>query len=250
MEKEFERKYHKLEKDHWWFISRRDFIRRIVKKSEKNIKILEIGCSSGLLMKALNEAKFKEIIGIDVSKEAIHFCRKNNIKNIIQMDGSKMGFKEKEFDLIIASDILEHILDDYQAIYEWKRVLKENGKILAFVPAFNLLWSNHDIVNRHLRRYNKREVKALFEKNGLRIVRISYWNFFLFFPIFIKRVIVNKMIKRSRPRDDLFRMNKAINFFFCLLLTLENMYCRFFNLPLGLSLFIIAEKELNRCLSE
>jgi Methylase involved in ubiquinone/menaquinone biosynthesis len=242
MEKEFERKYHSLEKEHWWFISRRDIIRRIVNKFEKNIKILEIGCSSGRLMNALNEAKFKEIIGIDISKEATHFCRKNNIKSIIRMDGSKMGFKEKEFDLIIASDILEHIYDDSYAVREWKRVLKENGKILAFVPAFNLLWSDHDIVNRHLRRYNRQELKALFERNGLRIVRTSYWNLFLFFPILIKRLILNKIRRRSKPKDDLFRMNKAINVFFCLLLTIENIYCRFFNLPLGLSLFIIAKK--------
>jgi len=242
MEKEFERKYHSLEKEHWWFISRRDIIRRIAKKFEKNIKILEIGCSSGRLMDALNEAKFKEVIGIDISKEAIHFCRKNYIKNIIQMDGSKMGFKEKEFDLIIASDILEHIYDDHHAILEWKRILKEKGIILAFVPAFNFLWSDHDIVNRHLRRYSRQGIKALFERNGLRIVRISYWNFFLFFPIFIKRVILNKIRKRPEPKDDLFRMNRAANVFFCLLLTIENIYCRFFDLPLGLSLFIIARK--------
>lgn len=242
MEKAFEKKYHKLEKDHWWFVSRRDLILRIINPFENKTKILEIGCSSGQLMYALKKAKFNEVIGIDVSPEAIHFCRKNNIKNIVQMDGSKLGFKAKKFDLIIASDILEHILDDHQAVGEWKRVLKEEGTILAFVPALNILWSDHDAINRHFRRYSKQEVKALFEKNGLKIVRISYWNVSLFFPIFIKRAIIGKIIKPSKPKDDLFQMNKAINSFLCLLLALENLYCRLFNLPLGLSLFILARK--------
>jgi ubiquinone/menaquinone biosynthesis C-methylase UbiE len=242
MEKEFEKKYHKLEKYHWWFISRRDLILRIIKQFEKKTKILEVGCSSGRLMIDLKKAKFNQVIGIDISHEAIHFCRKNNIKNIIQMDGSQLGFKGKEFDLIIASDILEHILDDHQAVSEWKRVLQEKGTILAFVPALNILWSNHDILNRHFRRYGNQQVKALFERNGLKIVRISYWNFSLFFPIFIKRAIIDKIIKPSKEKNDLFQMNKAINFFLYLLLALENSYCRLFNLPTGLSLFILARK--------
>ena len=245
MEKEFEKKYHSLEKDHWWFISRRDCILRIIQRSEKKRKILEIGCSSGQLMDALNKAKLKDIIGIDISHEAIHLCKKNNIKNIVQMDGSKTGFKEGKFDLIIASDILEHLNDDYEAIIEWKRILKDDGEMLVFVPAFKMLWSDHDIFNKHIRRYNRREIKALFKKTGLKTVRVSYWNFFLFFPVFIKRAIVNKIIKRSKPKHDLFRTNKAINFFLCLLLAMENSYCRLFNLPIGLSLFIIAKKELN-----
>jgi SAM-dependent methyltransferase len=242
MEREFEKKYHTLEKDHWWFISRRDAVRRIVNKYDKSIRILEIGCSSGQLIDVLNGAKYSDITGVDISKDAVHFCKRRNMRDIIQMDGSKMGFKRGKFDLIIASDILEHMDDDFHAIREWRRVLKENGEIVAFVPAFRFLWSDHDEVNKHFRRYNKRELISLFKENGFEVVRVSYWNFFLFFPVLIVRLIKRKIIKFSKPKDELFRVNKIVNKFLVALLRVENIYCNCFNLPVGLSLFIIAKK--------
>jgi len=242
MEREFEKKYHKLEKDHWWFISRRDAVRRIINKYDKNIKILEIGCSSGQLIDVLKGDKYSEITGIDISKEAVQLCQCRNMRDIIQMDGSRMGFKRGKFDLIIASDILEHMDNDFHVIKEWRRVLKENGEIVAFVPAFKFLWSDHDEVNKHFRRYSKRELISLFEESGFEVVRVSYWNFFFFFPVLIVRLIKRKIIKFSKPKDELFRMNKIVNQFLVALLKVENIHANCFNLPLGLSLFIIAKK--------
>jgi len=221
LEKEFEKKYHSLEKSHWWFVSRRDIIGRIIKKYDKNVKILEIGCSSGQLINRLNRAGYRKIIGIDISSEAMNSCNNN---------------------LIIASDILEHINNDVHTVREWKRVLKKSGDIITFVPAFCFLWSYHDIENKHFRRYNRCELLSLFKKNRLQIVRISYWNFLLFFPILVDRVVRKKIMKHSRSRSDLFKMNGIVNFFLSIMLMTENVFCNFFNLPVGLSLFIIAKK--------
>jgi ubiquinone/menaquinone biosynthesis C-methylase UbiE len=242
LETDFERKYHSLERTHWWFVSRRELIYRMIRQYDKNIKILEIGCSSGPLIEILNEAGYENVYGLDVSKEAIQLCRSKGMTKVVQMEGAELGFKENVFDLIIASDVLEHIHDDSQAILEWKRVLKKKGDIIAFVPAFKFLWSGHDVVNRHFRRYNKREFKELFEKNECNIVRISFWNFLLFLPVLIHRRIEKKKAKSAKPKDDLFEFSHKANIFFSLILKMENMYCRFFNLPVGLSLFVIAKK--------
>jgi len=242
LEKEFEKKYHSFEKSHWWFVSRRDIIGRLIKKYDKNVKILEIGCSSGQLINRLNMAGYRKIIGIDISSEAINSCNNNDVRSVIQMQGSELGFKESEFDLIIASDILEHINNDFHTVREWKRVLKKSGDIITFVPAFSFLWSFHDIENKHFRRYNRRELLSLFKKNRLQIVRISYWNFFLFFPILVDRLFRKKIMKHSRSRSDLFEMNGIVNYFLSIMLMTENVFCSFFNLPVGLSLFIIAKK--------
>ncbi|MHA1343261.1 MAG: class I SAM-dependent methyltransferase [Promethearchaeota archaeon] len=241
MEPEFEKKYHSLEKELWWFVSRRNIIVRIVKKYKRNIKILEIGCASGQLISKLKRYNYKSVIGIDISKEAIKQCKNRNIENIICMDGSKLGFKNNEFDLIIASDILEHIYDDLHALNEWKRVLNKGGELILFVPAFNFLWSDHDILNKHFRRYNRRRLQILVEKCELKMIRISFWNFFLFFPIAIARWL--KRIIKIKSDGDLFKINKFANIFFVIILMVENTYCKFFNLPLGLSLFIIARKQ-------
>jgi len=242
LDKEFEKKYHSLEKSYWWFVSRRDIIRKLIKKYDKSVKILEIGSSSGKLISSLNMAGYRKIIGIDISREAINSCIDNDISRIIQMEGSELGFKEGEFDLIIASDILEHINNDFHAISEWKRVLKTSGNIIAFVPAFSFLWSHHDIENKHFRRYNRGELLSLFRKNGLQVVRISYWNFTLFFPIFFNRVLKKAIRKDSQSRSDLYRMKGIVNSFLSVILMVENTFCKFFNLPLGLSLFMIAKK--------
>jgi ubiquinone/menaquinone biosynthesis C-methylase UbiE len=66
--------------------------------------------------------------------------------------------------LVVDPDVLENISNNFQALYEWKRVLKERGYIVAFVPAFKSLRSGHDVVDRHFRRYNKNELLAHLKK--------------------------------------------------------------------------------------
>ena len=104
------------------------------------------------------------------------------------MDGSNTGFREKSFDLIIASDVLEHIEDDYSAVKEWNRILKPNGYVICFVPAFRFLWSKHDEDNKHYRRYTIFDLNEVFKSNNFAIIKSSYWNFVLFVPVFCLRL--------------------------------------------------------------
>lgn len=242
MEKRYEKKYHYLEQTHWWFVSRRNIICNLIEKYKKNIKILEIGCSGGELINVINKKGYKNVFGIDKSKDAIKLCIDKNMINIVLMDGIQLGFKDNEFDIIIVSDVLEHIDNDTTAVGEWMRVLKKSGNIINFVPAFNFLWSDHDIVNKHFRRYNKWALRSLFEKSRLRVIRISYWNFILFFPISLIRFLKIITMKSLRSEGQLYNTNKMLNRILSIILIYENFHLRFFNLPIGLSLFLIAEK--------
>ena len=185
MEENYERAYHSLEGIHWWFVARRDIIIKIIesliKSHDKNIKILDIGCSGGQLLSSLYKKGFTNLWGIDISKNAIQHCIRKNLNNVYLMDCSELSFKNSEFDIIIASDVLEHVRDDEKAICEWQRVLKKDGFIICFVPAFPFLWSYHDIVNKHFRRYTSKNLSSLFNKNEFKIIRLSYWNILLFF---------------------------------------------------------------------
>ena len=109
MKKLYEIKYHLLEEKHWWFKGRRDIIFRLIKNLNKKSKILEIGCSGGPLLKFLNKHGFNNTFGIDISKDAILYCKKKGLENVFFMDGTKTKFKNNFFDLIISSDSLEHI---------------------------------------------------------------------------------------------------------------------------------------------
>jgi SAM-dependent methyltransferase len=242
LEKQFEKQYHILEKTHWWFLARRNMIKRVLEKYRKDISILEVGCSSGHLMREITKAGYQNIASIDISPDAVKMSRYNNCHHILQMDGSFLGFKKNTFDVIIASAILEHIENDIQTIQEWKRALKDHGDLIIFVPAFPILWSDHDILNKHFRRYRKKELLTLLRNNDFQIIRTSYWNFMLFSPLFVYRCFKKILPRKTEPRGDLNKMNTALNFLFYRLLIAENAYCERFNFPWGVSLFVIARK--------
>ena len=245
MKTDFEKKYHSVEEKHWWFVGRREIIVKLIKKiftQSKNIKILEIGCSGGPLLKLLLSQGYSQAIGIDNSKRAIQLCKERGLKNVHVMDGVKPNFDREEFDIIIASDVLEHIQNDKKAIKAWKGILKKGGVIICFVPALRILWSKHDEDNKHYRRYTKNDLKTLFLQNNYWIVRSSYWNFFLFFPALIYRLLLG-FILRKFPSSQLQQSNSLLNFVLSQILKIENVILNMgFNFPIGISSFVIARK--------
>src|SRR5690606_25684581 len=101
------------------------------------INILDIGCSSGILLRELKAQGFhvNKLYGIDISEEAIKNCRAGGIPNAFVMDAQAIDLQDK-FDVIIASDCLEHLADDRKAINNWNWLLKPGGQLWVFVPAF------------------------------------------------------------------------------------------------------------------
>jgi 2-polyprenyl-3-methyl-5-hydroxy-6-metoxy-1,4-benzoquinol methylase len=245
MDIDYEFKYHRLEERNWWFVSRREIIFQLIRENSfrHNASILEIGCSGGPLIESLNQRRFFNVAGIDISQSAVNLCRKKGIRNIQIMDGEKTEFRKNKFDLVIASDILEHISNDDNALSEWHRILKSGGKLIIFVPSFNFLWSGHDIANCHYRRYSKAELKNKIKKAGFKINRISYWNFILFFPVCIWRILQRFYFGGRNKKDQLYRMNSLLNKIFENLLKVENWLLKFINFPIGVSLFTICEKK-------
>lgn len=205
--------------------------------------ILEVGCSAGPLLLQLRQAGFTNLTGIDVSETAIALGQRRGLQNISVMDGTKLSFPEAAFDLVIASDVLEHIADDAKALQEWARVLKPGGKLIVFVPAFQHLWSRHDVVNHHFRRYTKTEMKTIVAQAGLSIKRSSYWNFSLYFPTWLVRKLQNSLTSKSAlPDDDLQQMPTIVNSILTNLVKLENKVLKKVDYPVGVSVFVVADK--------
>ena len=244
MDKEYELKYHKLEENYWWFRARRKTVLSLVKQLNlsKDSKILEIGCSGGPLISILRDEGYINVFGIDLSENAIEVCKERGIENTFVMDAVQMGFLDNEFDLIIASDILEHIEDDSKALKEWNRVLKTNGRLIVFVPAFQLLWSSHDEINHHYRRYSKQLLLNRLKSTSFGVVRSSYWNFTLFFPSFFVRVVPNLFRKSTINSDQLYAINPFINRFLLSLLSMENKMYKL-NFPIGVSVYSVCKKN-------
>lgn len=244
MERTYALKYHRLEGNHWWFLGRRDIIYKLIMDYHKDAEILDIGCSGGALIGFLKAKGFKRLRGIDIDVRAIDICRQKGITDVRISDAAETEFKDRQFDIIIASDMLEHIENEDRALFEWYRILKPGGKLIVFVPAFKLLWSKHDEVNLHYRRYCKSDLIKVLRKNGFSIERSSYWNFSLFFPTSFIR-FSQKLFSRGNKRsgDQLYGVPLFVNKTLEYILRLENIFLSGgIKFPLGVSLFAVARK--------
>lgn len=246
MDKEYELKYHKLEKDYWWFRARRDIIFKLLLQLKVNYysKIMDLGCAGGHLIYFLEKKGFRNISGIDISKEAIKKCRENSLRKTFVRNCVDTKFKDEEFDVLIASDILEHIKADSNALREWNRILKKDGILIIFVPAFGFLWSKHDDVNCHYRRYSLKKLVDDLKENKFDISKASYWNFSLFVPIAFIRIFQNFTSKTSKDSgNQLFKISNKINNAFLYLLKFENRLLeKSLIYPFGVSVFAVGKK--------
>lgn len=242
MEKAFEKTYHQFEKNHFWFKSRRNFIISWLSNEDKTSQILDIGCSSGILLSELIKTGFKadNLYGLDISDKAIKLCKSRGLDNAYVMDAQNINL-QKKFDFIIASDCLEHLKNDKEALQNWLTLLKENGKLIIFVPAFNFLWSTHDEVNMHYRRYTKTELEQKLRNSAFNIEKSSYWNFFLFLPIVLVRFI--EKIKPTKNANNKQLKIALINKSLLKLLNFENWLLKFIKFPFGVSTYCIVTKN-------
>ncbi|TGE20600.1 class I SAM-dependent methyltransferase [Hymenobacter aquaticus] len=244
----YEQAYHQLEEQHWWFVARREAVFNQIQQLNlpPSARILEIGCSGGPLMLALRAAGYQNLHGIDVSEVGIRVAQSRGLTNVAVMDGAHLEFADNSFDLVIASDVLEHIENEQQALSEWRRVLCPKGQLIVFVPAFKSLWSRHDEVNYHFRRYSLPQLRAVVEQSGLGISRASYWNSALFFPAAVMRLAQRTLTSKNKAATDSGDLQILPGFLNGTLLTLlraENQLFRRFKLPVGISAFVLATKK-------
>jgi SAM-dependent methyltransferase len=245
MDAAFEQKYHAMEREYWWFRGRRDCIIRTMARMEVpwTARILEIGCSGGPLLQMLVEEGYQDPAGIDISPSAISRCRERGLKNVTAMDAQEPSFEEGTFDLVIASDVLEHLTDARRALVAWQRILKPDGRLIVFVPAFMFLWSGHDEVNHHQKRYTAGGLKRDLALAGFEVERTGYWNTFLFGPITAIRLLGN-LVRRRGSGDQIAPVRPIVNEWLVRVLKVENAcIAAGLRLPIGVSALAVARRK-------
>lgn len=235
------------EKDNWWFKGRRELITEMVARACKPswcgaLKILDVGCGTGLNSKAFEE--FGEIYGVDISKDALKFCRLRGNSTIIRANTGYLPIKNNSFDLLLALDLLEHVEDDIGAIKEFFRILKPNGTLILTVPAFMFLWSDHDIALHHKRRYNKDSLVKVLKSSGYSIERLTCWNFFLFPMVAFIRLFSRGGKDEESGRYRLPDLSNIGNTILLWVLRVEKAaISRGYNFPIGVSIICICRKS-------
>ena len=242
MDKKWYILYRWVSKYGWWHVARRHILKKLISKYVKNSSgyILDVGCADGESDKELLTESSHIPVGIDISIHCLNFLKQEKFL-VAGMSATHLGFKNDIFISIIASDVLEHIENQTSAIAEFRRVLKKDGIIICFVPASNSLWSPHDVIVKHYRRYTEKELVSLFQNNGFKILLSGYWNFILFFPY----ILLTKILRIThRDNDSIVSIsNKLTNTILKYILYLENMLILHnIHLPVGISCFIVAKK--------
>ncbi|KKR03860.1 MAG: Methyltransferase type 11 [Parcubacteria group bacterium GW2011_GWC2_39_14] len=229
---------------HWWFVGRSSLIRSLLshhlKKSNEQT-LLDIGCGMGGNAELLQN--FGETTGLDPQKQAVETCSKKYDHVIL---GTVYNIpKEKKFNAITLLDVLEHITDDQETLNTIYEQTKPGGIVLITVPAFPFLWSNHDVLLHHKRRYTKTELKQKTKQAGFEILTISHFMFttFPFFLIFrLCGRVWRKLAKIQTYFDPIFLLPRPLNSFLIKIINLEGKIIKHKPLPFGSSLVCCAQK--------
>jgi len=229
-----------LEKDNWWYKAKRDLFYNLLNSMKRNFNLaLDIGCGVGSNSEILKNFSIKTV-GIDNSEKSIFFC-KDKYDYLYKMDATDLKFKINSFDLVLCSDVLEH-LDDSKAINEIARVLKPKGIFIFSVPAHNYLWGPTDLISNHKKRYEKNELRGLLNKN-FNIIKLGYWNFLMFFPNLLFINLLASVNKNNKPQNTLQFIPKYLNNLLYNFLAIENRFFPRFNFPQGVSIIGICQKK-------
>lgn len=188
---------------HWWYRARREILADYLTRYGKlpgAARILEIGCGTGHNLPMLAAFGAVEAIEIDPAARAIASERLGRPVGDAPLPALP-GIERGAYDLVAVLDVVEHIEDDVAALAAMKSLLKPGGKILIAVPAHQWLWSAHDVVNHHHRRYSKATLRAAITAAGLKPARLSYFNSLLF-PLAAAARIAGRMTGRDDSDDS------------------------------------------------
>jgi len=203
--------YSQHERTYWWFVGRREIINNVLNKylPRNNFNILDWGCGTGANFNILR--KFGTVLGVDASTTAINKCKSKGINNVLLNNSLDTFQPHVSFDLFTCFDVLEHIKDDKKFIQDIHRFTKKDSFVLVTVPAYQFLWSNLDDIVGHKRRYTRSGLISIFEKNGFKVLKASYFNTILS-PIFILIRLIQKFKKNSDELENLIlNVNPIIN---------------------------------------
>jgi SAM-dependent methyltransferase len=238
-----------VEENHWWFQARRSIVWSLVERfvdggAQRRLRICELGCGTG---GNLTAAAWKhEVVGVECSERALAYARRKLGDRVRQ--GSlpdEVDLPEASYDVVLLTDVLEHIEDDAGSARTALQLLRPGGVVVATVPAYQWLYSPRDAQHHHFRRYSKRQFRALWTSDEAEIELLSHYNTLLFPPAAAVR-LASKVWRHSAEAaaGDLHvpasPMNRLLNY----TMSSERSLLGRVPLPFGLSLVAVVRKHV------
>ncbi|MDQ8755825.1 class I SAM-dependent methyltransferase [Sphingosinicella sp. LHD-64] len=193
-----------LDEQHWWYRARREILSDLIARRiapPVGARILEIGCGTGHNLAMLGGFGRVDAIEVDGAARDIASRRLGRVVMNAPLP-ALTGVEDGAYDLIAILDVLEHVEEDRAALEGMARKLKPGGRILITVPAHPWMWSAHDVVNHHKRRYTRATLRSVIGEAGLKIEMLSWFNSLLF-PLAAGARVAGRITGKEDSDDSL-----------------------------------------------
>ncbi|SNB48123.1 bifunctional 2-polyprenyl-6-hydroxyphenol methylase/3-demethylubiquinol 3-O-methyltransferase UbiG [Geobacter sp. DSM 9736] len=233
-----------IEDSHWWFCARREIIFSELKRflpPGAGMCLAEIGCGTGGNLRVLE--RHYSVLGVDLAPEAVKYASERLEAPVFLGDfRDRLKGRWDQIDAVLLADVLEHVEDDVAFLHDIVSCLKPGGILLLTVPAHRFLWSHHDLVLGHIRRYSAAGLRALWQGLPVEELRFSSFNFILF-PIMAAVRLLGRGGERKEGESDLRPLPAPLNGLLFRLFALERLLLKVCPLPYGASYLALLRKR-------
>jgi SAM-dependent methyltransferase len=232
-----------VERTHWWFQGRRrilvDVLRHRLPAADRDRQVVDVGCGTGEMLDMMRE--FGSVTGLDASPIAVGYCQERFGQAVDVRLGRIPDDVPDGAALITAFDVVEHLEDDDKALRGICERLAPGGVFVCTVPAFPFLWSGHDEVHHHYRRYTRRLLRRRLEAAGFSVERLTYFNTLLF-PVAAAVRLLHRILPGAPAASDAAAPAAPVNRLLLALFAAERVPLRLANLPFGVSLLAVCHR--------
>lgn len=240
MEEQLYPKFYAIEKEHWWFTARQEIVLRVMERhlpAAPTKRLLDVGCGTGALLEEFS--KRYDARGIEPSPQAVAFCKMRGLANVRTGVLADHPVTEK-MDILTFLDVVEHVDEDVRLLEEAHERLNSGGHVLITVPAYQWMWSIHDEVNHHKRRYTAETLGTVLQQAGFEMVHRTYFNSLLF-PLAVAHRYMSKALGK-READEFEIPAKPLNVTLKNIFAMEKYFVPTMHFPAGLSLLCLGRK--------
>lgn len=169
--------YAELYSRHWWWRARERFLlerlaaARSARESDEPLRILDVGCGDALFFDELSRFGAVEGIEPDATLLTDGPWRAHIHEGVLDAEWAR----DRTFDWVLMLDVLEHVEDPLPVLRAARTTLPPNGRLFLTVPAFPALWTSHDVLNHHFRRYTTHSLGRELRAAGLRVLEARYF---------------------------------------------------------------------------
>jgi SAM-dependent methyltransferase len=231
-----------VDEHHWWYRGRREVIDQELARLSlsPDARALDAGCGSGRTLEEL--ARYcGSVAGLELNPEAVEVARARGDFDVHTGRVEHLPWESETFDLITCLDVIEHTPDDTVALRELRRVSRPGAWLLITVPAYQALWSRHDEMNHHFRRYSRERLARAINDAGWQLERVTSFNTLLLLPAVLVRLIQRRRSGQDGYATELHLPPAWLNRLLELPMRAESRWLsRGGSLPAGLSLLAVA----------